>query len=72
MNIFSLGLCQHPISILNVYTQQLPNIIVPGALAHYYCKPRFNLTGEVSRECLSNGSWSLPVPQCISKYDYVT
>ena len=40
-----------------------------GSIVNHTCNEGFNLTGADQRECLANGSWSAPLPTCVSKLD---
>ena len=39
-----------------------------GSIVNHTCNTGYDLIGANQRECLSNGSWSEPLPMCISKF----
>ena len=38
-----------------------------GSIVNHTCDEGYRLVGESQRECLSNGSWSAPLPTCLCK-----
>jgi hypothetical protein len=41
-----------------------PDGTTEGAVANYWCMERFNLVGNATRTCQSNGAWSGEQPSC--------
>lgn len=48
--------------------QTFGNSTTVGSIVTHTCNEGFVLDGANRRECLSNGSWSEPLPSCKRKY----
>uniref|UniRef100_A0A3Q3VWX1 Beta-2-glycoprotein 1 n=1 Tax=Mola mola TaxID=94237 RepID=A0A3Q3VWX1_MOLML len=66
-NFFCSGVfprCPHPIAFSNGELHYTDNVY--GSTINYTCHKGYNLIGAHTAECLANGSWSAPVPECKS------
>ena len=59
------------INCANLMAPENGNVVVPstavGSIATYTCNTGYRINGASQRECLSDETWSLDAPFCISK-----
>ena len=53
-----------PISGIENGYASAPDGTLEGAVANYWCMERFNLVGDATRTCQSDGEWSGEQPSC--------
>ena len=58
--------CAEPPSLLNGSVNFTDTVF--GSLAVYTCLTGYNITENVTRTCLANGSWTDSAPFCERKY----
>ena len=64
--LFAVVDCAEPPSLLNGSVNFTDTVF--GSLAVYTCLTGYNITGNVTRTCLANGSWTDSAPFCERKY----
>ena len=50
--------------------QTFGNSTTVGSIVTHTCNEGYEIDGADRRECLSNGSWSAPLPSCERKHGY--
>ncbi|XP_070797211.1 complement receptor type 2-like [Pituophis catenifer annectens] len=56
--------CQPPPDIQNGIHSNQETLFSSGTLVKYTCNPGYALIGEATIQCMDNGRWSSPVPNC--------
>lgn len=60
--------CLDPGTIMNGVRTEIS--LAVGGVAAYQCNAGYRLEGQARLTCLSDATWSHPLPRCICKYSY--